>query len=121
MLPDWSSAIITATVGRAMELPLRSKTKSCPVPGQRMVTDPADAVVPAAPPVIANQMRASVYGVSEWGTVMRRAHRCRLASLPHVLFETGVHEQPPRRRMWSCLGRCMSGRSDPDLVVSDIS
>jgi site-specific recombinase XerD len=30
-----------------------------------------------------------------------KAYRCRLASLRQVLFEIGVHDQPPRRRPWS--------------------
>jgi integrase len=31
----------------------------------------------------------------------KKAYRCRLASLRQVLFEIGVHDQPPRRRPWS--------------------
>lgn len=30
-----------------------------------------------------------------------KAYRCRLASLRQVLFEIGIHDQPPRRRPWS--------------------
>jgi hypothetical protein len=30
-----------------------------------------------------------------------RAYRARLASLQQLLFEIGVHDQPPRRRPWS--------------------
>jgi len=30
-----------------------------------------------------------------------RAYRARLASLRQLLFEVGIHDQPPRRRPWS--------------------
>jgi integrase len=30
-----------------------------------------------------------------------KAYRCRLASLRQVLFEVGIHDQPPKRRPWS--------------------